>query len=200
MKNIFSLIIIIVLIVTSGCGMTPLPPKPDDVNQTPFPIPQIIKMNPPQINAEQENIKITKSAVHLPIVPNYLSIPAIDLKAQVVPVGIKDSGQMEVPKSSEVVGFLNDGINPGDEGNAIFTRQLISELIHFPFSYFSITLFSRDISSHFTTRPMHVYVFGWRAFAHGYPIIIQLKGETCTYCFCEPLVNSLTSFSNHRDS
>jgi LPXTG-site transpeptidase (sortase) family protein len=53
------------------------------------------------------------------IVPVRLYIPLIDLHATVEPVGVSNNGQMEVPRSTERVGYLSNGVLPGSVGNAV---------------------------------------------------------------------------------
>lgn len=52
------------------------------------------------------------------IVPDILYIPAIKLHARVQPVPVLGNGQMGVPSSTDEIGYLADGILPGEPGNA----------------------------------------------------------------------------------
>ncbi|MCD9025296.1 class F sortase [Cohnella sp. NL03-T5] len=53
------------------------------------------------------------------IVPARLYIPLIDLHATVEPVGVANNGQMGIPRSTERVGYLSNGVLPGSVGNAV---------------------------------------------------------------------------------
>jgi LPXTG-site transpeptidase (sortase) family protein len=53
------------------------------------------------------------------IVPVKLIIPVVRIHAIVEPVSVSDNGQMEVPRSTERVGYLSSGVLPGAIGNAI---------------------------------------------------------------------------------
>jgi LPXTG-site transpeptidase (sortase) family protein len=46
-------------------------------------------------------------------------IPAVRIHAIVEPVSVPDKGQMDVPRSTELVGYLSSGVLPGAIGNAI---------------------------------------------------------------------------------
>jgi Sortase (surface protein transpeptidase) len=72
-------------------------------------------------NAKQDNdSKPNKKKINpTGIVPARLYIPAIDLHATVEAVHVLDNGQMGVPKSSEKVGYLMNGVLPGAIGNAV---------------------------------------------------------------------------------
>jgi LPXTG-site transpeptidase (sortase) family protein len=52
------------------------------------------------------------------IIPVRLYIPSLDLHATVEPVGVSN-GRMEVPRSTEKVGYLSNGVLPGSVGNAV---------------------------------------------------------------------------------
>lgn len=53
------------------------------------------------------------------IVPASLDIPAIDLKANVESVGLKENGEMAVTESFDTTGWYEQGYNPGEPGNAV---------------------------------------------------------------------------------
>jgi sortase A len=60
------------------------------------------------------------------IVPVKLEIPAIDVKAEIEPVGILDNGQMGVPSSAEGIGWYEPGTKPGGYGNAVLAGHVDS--------------------------------------------------------------------------
>lgn len=61
-----------------------------------------------------------------PFIPTQLIIPAIKVSAKVVPIGVLDSGQMDVPKDTEIVGFLYPGVLAGTKGNMIMDGHVDS--------------------------------------------------------------------------
>ncbi|MCK6078131.1 class F sortase [Paenibacillus silvae] len=56
--------------------------------------------------------------------PVRICIPAVRLSAKVVPVGLQPDGRLGVPKSSEVAGYYEDGIKPGEPGNALIAGHV----------------------------------------------------------------------------
>lgn len=58
------------------------------------------------------------------IEPILLEIPAINLEAEVVPVGIQEDGEMEAPEEFDKVGFFQPGVKPGNKGNAVIAGHL----------------------------------------------------------------------------
>ncbi len=51
--------------------------------------------------------------------PSQISIPSIDLTAQISPVGITTDNYMDIPKQAQVVGWYDRGAKPGQIGGAI---------------------------------------------------------------------------------
>ncbi|MBB6448213.1 sortase (surface protein transpeptidase) [Geomicrobium halophilum] len=60
------------------------------------------------------------------IIPASIEIPAIDVKAEIEPVGILDNGQMGVPSEAEGVAWFEPGANPGEIGNAVMAGHVDS--------------------------------------------------------------------------
>ncbi len=56
-------------------------------------------------------------------VPSRVSIPALGIDAQVVPVGVDGEGQFEVP-SAQTVGWYHYGPQPGDDGAAVLAAHV----------------------------------------------------------------------------
>ncbi len=52
-------------------------------------------------------------------VPVRLVIPAINVDAEIEPLGVTASGAMDVPKSPDTVGWLSTNSIPGNVGNAV---------------------------------------------------------------------------------
>lgn len=60
-----------------------------------------------------------------PLAPVGLQIPAVDIAVDVVPVGVDDDGQMEIPESGFDVGWYRYGAAPGqDEGSAVLASHV----------------------------------------------------------------------------
>ncbi|PYZ96459.1 hypothetical protein CR205_12110 [Alteribacter lacisalsi] len=60
------------------------------------------------------------------IVPLSLSIPAIEVEAEIEPVGVLDNGQMGVPDEAEGVAWFEPGTMPGNTGNAVLAGHVDS--------------------------------------------------------------------------
>jgi LPXTG-site transpeptidase (sortase) family protein len=60
------------------------------------------------------------------IVPASLEIPAIDLKAEVEAVGLKENGEMAVTESFEKIGWYENGYKPGEPGSAVIGGHIDS--------------------------------------------------------------------------
>ncbi|MFD2670612.1 class F sortase [Marinicrinis sediminis] len=65
------------------------------------------------------NTKRTQPVALQGIEPTRLSIPAIEVDTDIVPVGINDKGEMDVPPTSEQVGWFEYGAKPGESGSAV---------------------------------------------------------------------------------
>jgi len=60
------------------------------------------------------------------ITPSRIYIPSIDLHAAIEPVDVMGNGQMGVPKSTDKVGYLSNGVLPGAVGNAVMDGHVDS--------------------------------------------------------------------------
>ncbi len=56
--------------------------------------------------------------------PVRICIPTVHLSAKVIPVGLQSDGRLGVPKSSEVAGYFEDGVKPGEPGNALIAGHV----------------------------------------------------------------------------
>ena len=54
-----------------------------------------------------------------PKLPVHLSIPAINVNANVQHVGVNPKGEMEVPSNTVDVGWFDQGPHPGEKGSAV---------------------------------------------------------------------------------
>lgn len=61
-----------------------------------------------------------------PFNPTQLIIPAIKVSAKIVPVGVLENGQMDVPRDTELVGLLYPGVLAGAKGNMVMDGHVDS--------------------------------------------------------------------------
>lgn len=61
------------------------------------------------------------------IIPLKVSIPSINVSADIEKVGLLDNGQMGVPEKFEQVGWYKEGILPGEQGNAVLAGHVDSK-------------------------------------------------------------------------
>ncbi|RKD69432.1 LPXTG-site transpeptidase (sortase) family protein [Sinobaca qinghaiensis] len=59
-------------------------------------------------------------------VPTGLSIPSIDVSAELEPKGVLDNGQMGVPSTEDGVAWFEPGAKPGEKGNAVMAGHVDS--------------------------------------------------------------------------
>ena len=59
--------------------------------------------------------------------PSHISIPAVDLSATIIPVGLTKGGAMDVPSGkSNNVGWYDKGVKPGMQGNAVLDAHVFA--------------------------------------------------------------------------
>lgn len=56
--------------------------------------------------------------------PSRVRIPAINVDAPIIPLGMDDNGQMHIPSNPSDVGWFAPGIIPGSTGSAVFAGHL----------------------------------------------------------------------------
>ncbi|WP_456276261.1 class F sortase [Bacillus sp. AK128] len=61
------------------------------------------------------------------VIPSSLSIPAIEVHAEIMNVGLLENGQMGVPSDYMEVGWFEPGTKPGDRGNAVLAGHVDSK-------------------------------------------------------------------------
>jgi LPXTG-site transpeptidase (sortase) family protein len=61
------------------------------------------------------------------IVPKKIEIPAIQVNAPVIGVGLLKDGEMDVPSDGETTGWFNLGYKPGEPGNAAIAGHVSSK-------------------------------------------------------------------------
>ncbi|MFC0506285.1 class F sortase [Micromonospora costi] len=110
-------VVTVALLATTGLGLVaagldaapPRPPRPEAATPAPTSPPPDL---PP----------LPASA------PTLVRIPAIGVRAEVVPVGVDAAGVLEVPPTDrpEVAGWYRYGISPGETGNAVLVGHVDS--------------------------------------------------------------------------
>ncbi|WP_422122575.1 class F sortase [Planococcus sp. X10-3] len=58
------------------------------------------------------------------IVPEKIVIPAIDVEATALHLGMKENGEMDVPETIEDVSWFEPGYRPGDNGRAVIAGHV----------------------------------------------------------------------------
>ncbi|MGD6966165.1 sortase domain-containing protein [Rossellomorea vietnamensis] len=61
------------------------------------------------------------------IVPARIKIPSMDIDTGVIPVGLLDNGEMEVPEETDITGWYDRGAKPGARGNAVIAGHVDSQ-------------------------------------------------------------------------
>ncbi|KIL51708.1 hypothetical protein KP77_12200 [Jeotgalibacillus alimentarius] len=71
----------------------------------------------------EEQLKIQEEGIK----PARIQIPSLDIDTGVIPVGLLDNGEMEVPESTEVTGWYDRGVQPGAVGNSVIAGHVDSK-------------------------------------------------------------------------
>ncbi|SIS46961.1 class F sortase [Salimicrobium salexigens] len=111
--------LISILILLSGCMNTNDEVKESEESQ---------ETNKTEVKAQAEStgnydepiIKDEREAV----TPSKLSIPAIDVEAEVEQAGVDEKGRMGVPDGSENVAWFEPGTKPGAAGNSVMAGHV----------------------------------------------------------------------------
>jgi LPXTG-site transpeptidase (sortase) family protein len=100
-------------------GEVPVPTAVEEVEEAePEPEPEPEPVPDPEPAPEPEPEPVEE--------PSRLSIPAIDVDAPVVPVGLEDDGGMEIPHDIATVGWYEPGVMPGETGTAVLSGHVDS--------------------------------------------------------------------------
>jgi sortase A len=71
----------------------------------------------------EEQVKVQEEG----ITPSRVQIPSMDIDTNVIPVGLLENGEMEVPEETDVVGWYNRGVKVGAKGNAVLAGHVDSK-------------------------------------------------------------------------
>ena len=73
---------------------------------------------------ETESLEASPSPEPVVYWPQQIEIPAINVKAPVVHVGLEPDGAMEAPKGPDIIGWYTGSVAPGMHGNALVTAHV----------------------------------------------------------------------------
>ncbi|MDZ5712809.1 class F sortase [Jeotgalibacillus haloalkalitolerans] len=71
----------------------------------------------------EEQLKIQEEGIN----PARIQIPSLDIDTGVIPVGLLENGEMEVPEETDVTGWYNRGVQPGQTGNSVIAGHVDSK-------------------------------------------------------------------------
>ncbi|XXM73269.1 sortase domain-containing protein [Lysinibacillus sphaericus] len=71
----------------------------------------------------EEQVKVQEEG----ITPSLVEIPSMDIDTNVIPVGLLENGEMEVPEETDVVGWYDRGVKVGAKGNAVLAGHVDSK-------------------------------------------------------------------------
>lgn len=71
----------------------------------------------------EEQLKIQEEGIN----PARIQIPSLDIDTGVIPVGLLDNGEMEVPEETDVTGWYDRGVQPGEVGNSVIAGHVDSK-------------------------------------------------------------------------
>lgn len=79
----------------------------------------------PQVETPEQNVLPLPIAVVNLTPPTGLIIPSIDLDSPVIPVGVNEKGEMDVPSGkTNKVGWYKGGVLPGERGSAVLDAHV----------------------------------------------------------------------------
>ncbi|UVI27458.1 class F sortase [Paenibacillus spongiae] len=133
-KWILAGLLILMISCTIACSndtrhVSPAPPPQKQQQKQPHAVKEPDRIQPIQKQKPQTQSSVDKaqsppaSTIKKPlkgVTPVRLYIPAVRIHAKLEPVSVTDKGQMDVPRSTERVGYLaSPGTLPGAAGNAV---------------------------------------------------------------------------------
>ncbi len=121
----------IVFIVTIFGVITACSNPVNDVIKT-----EVTQKEPVQISEKVEELQATVKdsstssfvPASAPVNPLKITIPSINVEAEIHPYGMDDTGRMAVPEDPEEVGWYKYGVTPGSAGNAVLAGHVDSKV------------------------------------------------------------------------
>jgi LPXTG-site transpeptidase (sortase) family protein len=92
-------------------------PDPEDSNASQIEAPA------PKPEPDPKRIVVDRQAAF----PLEVEVPAVDISAPVVPLGLTDGGALEVPEDFSTAGWWASGPEPGERGAAVITAHVDSQ-------------------------------------------------------------------------
>ncbi len=114
--------IVIVLGVAAGCSSTS--DQTNEKNEITS-NEEVQLISAPKLTATSQSVDENSEEPRMEgIIPERLSIPSINVDAEVEHVGQLPDGQMDVPKNDHNVGWYQPGAKPGEMGNAVIAGHV----------------------------------------------------------------------------
>ncbi|AFS69401.1 Peptidase C60 sortase A and B [Exiguobacterium antarcticum B7] len=107
-------LLVFITVMLAGCGGAEEPAP--SVPRSEAPAPPVVEAPPPKLKSEPKQVEA--------FVPARLSIPTIDVEANVEVVGKDTKGRMDVPKQTDQVGWYQYGAKANQTGNVILAGHL----------------------------------------------------------------------------
>ncbi|MFW6056642.1 MAG: class F sortase [Chloroflexota bacterium] len=106
------IIVLFALLVLTSCGDN-AEPTSETTSAAPAPVPTITETTTAELTVAE---------------PETLTIPAIDLEAELVGVGLNEDGSMETPEYDQnLAGWYTEGPPPGEPGPAVIAAHVDSQ-------------------------------------------------------------------------
>ncbi|MBM7660175.1 LPXTG-site transpeptidase (sortase) family protein [Bacillus mesophilus] len=133
------LLFLLSLLLLAGCTQEQIPITKENASQIHASNPSGIEVNSKkliesktdQATSQPSTFGTSKEPIirdqEVGVIPTSLSIPAIEVHAKVMNVGLLENGQMGVPTDYMEVGWFEPGTKPGDRGNAVLAGHVDSK-------------------------------------------------------------------------
>jgi LPXTG-site transpeptidase (sortase) family protein len=91
----------------------------------------IVTSNEEMLRASNEAVIVAKSGlareavfIENPNLPRHLTVPSLNISADVIPMGVTDTGNMAVPDNYTDVSWYESGVRPGGKGSAVLAGHV----------------------------------------------------------------------------
>jgi len=90
---------------------------------------EFLEKNEVEVEKVKSEEGVEKTEARLPtLIPLELEIPILNLRANIIEVGIDEEGNMAVPKNVKEIGWYEPGYFPGELGHAVLSGHVTSKL------------------------------------------------------------------------